>query len=122
MKPTKEVKKALDKWTKTISFVKPFSEWENDKKGRCMMPKKEIEDLAQHIWDTAYVQGLKKQEKIVDGLMKERGNTWRQARTQTAKEIFEELEHHNFVAYTPKGNISMKFSRTYQKLKKKYLK
>ena len=84
MKPTKEVKKALDDYRKKHNLKKC---------GQYYLVPGEIEHIAQHIWNTATKQALKGWKELPkDALARALGKEVKKAHIQTAKEIFEELE------------------------------
>jgi len=98
MKPTKEVKKALDEWAKKEELG--YSNWQDWKKvmdesaSRNVYPVntiKEVEDLVQHIWDTAYKKG--KKDVLPQFIKDVKRNSEINCKIQ-AKEIFKAMERY----------------------------
>ena len=135
MKPTKEVKKAVDVW-----INKDGIQYEDDGQDmqvahtrkevmdnyfRLRIELEELEDLAQFIWDTATekernrkIIPLSGNWKSLDGIIEKR------ASTQTAKEIISELKLKGQEETYWVGKATKKYfvisDVEYQKLKKKY--
>ena len=116
MKP--EVKKALDDWAKTTNLE--IIQYYNISETKSM--NNILEDLAQSIWDTATekernrkIIAMSGNWKSLDGIIEKR------ASTQTAKEIFDDLDIQGiYDDYKTKADRFVITTERYAKLKKKY--
>jgi hypothetical protein len=112
MKPTKELEHLINEFEMDNFDLEQPTKFNTSK--RRYYTDKKILALAQFIWDTSWQKQYADDLKMTERVCKK---VWKKASTQTAKEIFEELESKDG------GYFIWGVERTpLSKLKKKYMK